>query len=45
MSRDVAAVRASFPALEAPRRLGLAPYNDDTDVDRLLAGLREFLAG
>ena len=26
-------------------RVGLAPYSDRDDVDRLLAGLREFLAG
>ena len=25
-------------------RIGLAPYNDDDDVDRLLAGLREWAA-
>jgi len=25
-------------------RIGLAPYNDDTDVDRLLAGLAEFFS-
>jgi len=26
-------------------RLGLAPYSNDDDVDRVLAGLREFVAG
>ena len=26
-------------------RVGLAPYSDDDDVDRLLTGLREWLAG
>jgi selenocysteine lyase/cysteine desulfurase len=26
-------------------RIGLAPYNDDTDVERLLTGLADFLAG
>ncbi|WP_345651111.1 cysteine desulfurase-like protein [Streptomyces tremellae] len=51
--RDVAAPAASFYALEASRRLGLgdtgglrvglAPYNDTEDVDRLLAGLAAFL--
>ena len=44
----------SFYALEASRwlglgdagglRAGLAPYTDADDVDRLLTGLREFLA-
>ena len=44
----------NFYALEAARRLGLgdagglriglAPYSDDDDVDRLLDGLREFVA-
>jgi cysteine desulfurase family protein (TIGR01976 family) len=53
--RGVNAPAGSFYALEASRwlglgdtgglRVGLAPYNDDDDVDRLLAGLREFLAG
>jgi cysteine desulfurase family protein (TIGR01976 family) len=53
--RGVNAPAGAFYALEASRRLGLgdtgglriglAPYNDDADVDRLLAGLREFLAG
>jgi selenocysteine lyase/cysteine desulfurase len=52
--RGVNAPAGSFYALEASRhlglgdsgglRVGLAPYNDDADVDRLLAGLREFLA-
>jgi cysteine desulfurase family protein (TIGR01976 family) len=51
--RGVNAPAGSFYALEASRwlglgdtgglRVGLAPYNDDADVDRLLAGLREFL--
>jgi selenocysteine lyase/cysteine desulfurase len=45
----VLAPAGSFYALEASRhlglgdagavRVGLAPYNDDSDVDRLLAGL------
>jgi cysteine desulfurase family protein (TIGR01976 family) len=53
--RGVNAPAGSFYALEASRRLGLgdtgglrvglAPYNDDADVDRLLAGLTEFTAG
>jgi cysteine desulfurase family protein (TIGR01976 family) len=53
--RGVNAPAGSFYALEASRalglgnagglRVGLAPYSDDTDADRLLAGLREFLAG
>jgi len=53
--RGVNAPAGSFYALEASRwlglgdtgglRIGLAPYNDDADVDRLLAGLAEFLAG
>jgi cysteine desulfurase family protein (TIGR01976 family) len=53
--RGVNAPAGSFYALEASRhlglgdsgglRIGLAPYNDDADVDRLLAGLREWLAG
>ncbi|GAA4729691.1 cysteine desulfurase-like protein [Modestobacter marinus] len=52
--REVNAPAGSFYALEASRhlglgdtgglRVGLAPYSDDADVDRLLAGLREFLA-
>jgi selenocysteine lyase/cysteine desulfurase len=52
--RGVNAPAGSFYALEASRhlglgdtgglRVGLAPYNDDEDVDRLLAGLREFVA-
>ena len=43
----------AFYALEASRRLGLgdsgalrvglAPYVDDTDVERLLAGLHDFV--
>jgi cysteine desulfurase family protein (TIGR01976 family) len=53
--RGINAPAGSFYALEASRwlglgdtgglRVGLAPYNDDADVDRLLAGLGEFLAG
>jgi cysteine desulfurase family protein (TIGR01976 family) len=53
--RGVNAPAGSFYALEASRhlglgdsgglRVGLAPYTDDGDVDRLLAGLKEFLAG
>ncbi|MGY1630795.1 cysteine desulfurase-like protein [Geodermatophilus sp. SYSU D01186] len=53
--RGVNAPAGSFYAIEASRwlglgdtgglRVGLAPYNDDTDVDRLLAGLEEWLAG
>jgi cysteine desulfurase family protein (TIGR01976 family) len=52
--RGVNAPAGSFYAIEASRRLGLgatgglrvglAPYSDRDDVDRLLAGLREFLA-
>jgi cysteine desulfurase family protein (TIGR01976 family) len=52
--RGVNAPASTFYALEASRRLGfgdagalrvgLAPYTDDDDVDRLLAGLRAFLA-
>jgi selenocysteine lyase/cysteine desulfurase len=51
--RGINAPAGSFYAIEASRwlglgdtgglRIGLAPYNDDADVDRLLAGLREFL--
>lgn len=50
--RGVNAPAGSFYAYEAARRLGLddgglriglAPYNDDSDVDRLLAGLAEFV--
>jgi cysteine desulfurase family protein (TIGR01976 family) len=54
-SRNVNAPAGSFYAYEASRhlglgtagglRIGLAPYNDDDDVDRLLDGLREALAG
>jgi cysteine desulfurase family protein (TIGR01976 family) len=53
--RGVNAPAGSFYAIEASRwlglgdggglRVGLAPYNDDADVDRLLAGLGEWLAG
>jgi cysteine desulfurase family protein (TIGR01976 family) len=52
--RGVNAPAGSFYAIEASRwlglgdsgglRMGLAPYTDRDDVDRLLAGLREFLA-
>ena len=52
--RDVNAPAGSFYAYEASRRLGLgatgglrvglAPYSDDDDVDRLLAGLAAFLS-
>ncbi|MBB3086972.1 cysteine desulfurase-like protein [Geodermatophilus sabuli] len=52
--RGVNAPAGSFYAIEASRwlglgdagglRVGLAPYNDDADVDRLLAGLGEWLA-
>ena len=51
--RDVHAPAGSFYAIETSRRLGLgeggglrvglAPYNDADDVDRLLQGLAEFL--
>jgi cysteine desulfurase family protein (TIGR01976 family) len=51
--RGVHAPAGAFYAIEASRRLGLgdggalriglAPYIDDTDVDRLLDGLAEFL--
>ena len=53
-SRNVNAPAGSFYAYEASRRLGLgaagglriglAPYTDDTDVDRLLEALGEALA-
>lgn len=52
--RGVNAPAGSFYAIEASRwlglgdtgglRIGLAPYSDRDDVDRLLAGLREFVA-
>lgn len=52
-ARGVNAPAGSFYAIEASRhlglgdtgglRVGLAPYSDDTDVDRLLAGLGEWL--
>ncbi|GEM_PF-5140203 len=29
---------------DAALRVGLAPYSDEEDVDRLLGGLREFVA-
>lgn len=51
--RDVQAPAGSFYAIEASRhlglgdtgglRVGLAPYNDTEDVDRLLTGLTDFL--
>ncbi|KAK1185086.1 cysteine desulfurase-like protein [Streptomyces sp. NBS 14/10] len=54
-ARGVDAPSGSFYALEASRRLGLgdtgglrvglAPYNDTGDVDRLLEGLSDFLRG
>ncbi|MGY2085456.1 cysteine desulfurase-like protein [Blastococcus sp. SYSU DS0539] len=53
--RGVNAPAGSFYAIEASRwlglgatgglRAGLAPYSDADDVDRLLAGLREWTAG
>ncbi len=53
-TRDIHAPSSHFYAIEASRhlglgdtgglRLGLAPYNDPEDVDRLLAALAEFLA-
>ncbi|MEU2981826.1 cysteine desulfurase-like protein [Streptomyces hirsutus] len=53
--RGVHAPSGSFYAIEASRRLGLsdtgglrvglAPYNNTEDVERLLAGLSDFLAG
>ena len=53
--RGVNAPAGSFYAIEASRwlglgdtgglRIGLAPYNDDEDVDRLLAGLALWAAG
>lgn len=52
-SRDIAAGASSFYALEASialglgeagaLRIGLAPYNTVDDIDRLLAGLSEFV--
>lgn len=52
--RDVLAPAGSFYAIEpftalvladdAGLRVGVAPYTSDDDVDRLLGGLREFLA-
>lgn len=54
-TRNVNAPAGSFYAYEAARvlglgpegalRLGLAPYTDDGDVDRLLSGLEEALGG
>jgi cysteine desulfurase family protein (TIGR01976 family) len=50
---DVNAPAGSFNAYEPARRLGLedgglriglAPYNDDSDVERLLDGLRKFVS-
>ncbi|MGK9149301.1 cysteine desulfurase-like protein [Plantibacter flavus] len=53
--RDVLAPSGSFYAIEpftalalvddAGLRVGLAPYTSDDDVERLLAGLREFVTG
>jgi cysteine desulfurase family protein (TIGR01976 family) len=53
-ARGVNAPAGSFYAIEASRwlglgdtgglRVGLAPYSDDSDVDRLLAGLGEWLS-
>jgi selenocysteine lyase/cysteine desulfurase len=50
--RGVNAPAGTFYAYETARhlglgtsgglRIGLSPYNDDSDVDRLLAGLTEF---
>ncbi|GMA42106.1 cysteine desulfurase-like protein [Mobilicoccus caccae] len=52
--RQINAPASSFYALECSRRLGLgdtgairvglAPYSDDSDIDRLLAGLQEIAA-
>ncbi|MER8220734.1 cysteine desulfurase-like protein [Streptomyces sp. NPDC094143] len=52
-ARDIHAPSSHFYAIEASRhlglgdtgglRIGLAPYNDPEDVDRLLAALAEFL--
>jgi cysteine desulfurase family protein (TIGR01976 family) len=54
-SRNVNAPAGSFYAYEASHRLGLgdegglrmglAPYTDDDDVDRLVEGLAEYLSG
>jgi cysteine desulfurase family protein (TIGR01976 family) len=54
-SRNVNAPAGSFYALETSRwlglgdrgglRIGLAPYNNDDDVDRLLDGLSQFVRG
>ncbi len=53
-ARGINAPASNFYALETSRhlglgdagglRVGLAPYSDDTDVDRLLEGLRSFTA-
>lgn len=53
-ARGVNAPAGSFYAIEASRwlglgdagglRVGLAPYSDDDDIDRLITGLREFTA-
>jgi cysteine desulfurase family protein (TIGR01976 family) len=53
-SRGVSAPAGSFYAYEASRslglgeaggvRIGVAPYNDDSDVDRLLAGLTAYFS-
>jgi cysteine desulfurase family protein (TIGR01976 family) len=54
-TRKIAAPAGNFYALEASRhlglgdagglRVGLAPYNTADEIDRLVAGLREFLQG
>ncbi|MPY77351.1 MAG: cysteine desulfurase-like protein [Actinophytocola sp.] len=54
-ARDIHAPAGSFYAIEASRwlglgdsgglRIGLASYSTDDDVDRLLAGMAEFLRG
>ena len=53
-ARNINAPASSFYAVEASRwlglgdtgglRVGLAPYSNSADVDRLLTGLEEFLA-
>ena len=50
--RNIAAPAGTFYAYEPARvlgvdaglRIGLAPYNDDAEIDRLLAALEDFLA-
>ena len=52
-ARDVLAPAGSFYAMEPFRalglrdenalRMGVAPYTDESDVERLLGGLREWL--